>query len=370
MLNKLIYFSWSLIIIYYGIANCMINRLNQLSIDEKIGQLFIIGVWLGDTEKIKLKSQQMLPRKVERLIKKYKVGGLLFLGSGTLSQEKELITNYQEITKIPLLIAQDCEWGIGMRLKDGEIYSKNSDLGKLEDKNKIYKIARKIGQDCKNLGIHINLAPVVDINSNPKNPIISSRAFSDDKTVVAQCGLLYMRGLQDSGILACAKHFPGHGDTTVDSHYDLPKISKSLHELQNNELHPFKVLIKNGVDCVMVAHLEIPVLENSSVKLPTSLSYCVITKLLKEELKFNGLVITDALDMQALTKFYRPGEIEVKALLAGADILLCPADVKIAYKYIKNAINTGVISINELDQRILKILKLKEKLFGNTKLQN
>lgn len=219
-------------------------------------------------------------------------------------------------------------------------------------------MGKEIGSQCAQVGVHMNFAPVVDVNNNPKNPVIHDRSFGDDPKKVARLAALYARGLQDAGIIACAKHFPGHGDTDTDSHLDLPVINHTKNRLNEIELPPFRALIDAGVGAVMNAHLAIPALEATPNR-PSSLSYDVVTKLLKQDMGFQGLVVTDGLGMDAITKHYAPGDLEYKAFLAGNDILLCPLDIPRAAELIKQAIQNGNVTEEDLDRRVLKILKAK-----------
>src|SRR5690606_19236292 len=220
------------------------------------------------------------------------------------------------------------------------------------------KVGIAIANQCNRLGVHIDFAPVVDVNNNPDNPIINARSFGEDKNWVAALGAAYMRGLQDNGVIACAKHFPGHGDTKTDSHKDLPVISKSMHQLDTLELFPFKELIKHGVKSVMVAHLEVPVLEQAP-HVPTTLSRNTITGLLKGQLGFEGLVFTDALNMEGVAKYYQPGEVDLRAFQAGNDVLLFSQDVPTAISRIRNALSNGEVATEQLENSVKKILAAK-----------
>jgi len=251
------------------------------------------------------------------------------------------------------------------RLPTVEQFPDSATLGTYND-DEVYAIGAKLAALCKELGVHINFAPVVDVNTNPDNPIINNRSFGTTPDLVTQKAIAFMHGLQDNGIFACAKHFPGHGDTKIDSHKGLPRVPHTRERLDRVELPPFISLINGGVACVMVAHLEVPALEPKANR-PTSLSHNVVTNLLQEEFCFEGLVFTDALDMQGIIKHCQPGKIELNALLAGNDILLCPMDVPKSIALIKQSLNEGKISVEELDRHVLKILHAKQWIFEHLK---
>lgn len=346
--------------------------LQSLTLREKIGQLFmVVAISSPEQSEEALASSliqcpyRMDQEYIEYLIKEFHIGGIIFLYKSTPSKQIDMTNHYQAVSKIPLMIGQDCEWGLSMRLYDTLQFPRNGALGALRDKQLIYELGLEIGKQCRAIGVHINFSPVVDVNTNPNNPVIGTRAFGDMPELVSECGLLMMRGLQDAGILACAKHFPGHGDTNVDSHCALPVINHSFARLSSVELVPFRHLIGGGVAAVMSAHLDVPAIESENGR-PSSLSHAIVTQLLEHDLQFNGLKITDGLGMQALSNKYCPGEIELQAFLAGNDILLCPLDVPKAVEKIEQAINEGKISIAELEKRVLKILKAKEWAIGQS----
>jgi beta-N-acetylhexosaminidase len=285
--------------------------LDSMSLDEKIGQLFIIPASprLGEKHKIDL----------IHLINKYHIGGVI-LKSGTINEQVELI-NYikkKSKTKIPLFITQDAEWGLGMRSVDGMSFPKNLTLGAIEDDSLIYELGKEIGYQCKEMGYHINFAPVVDINSNPNNPRIHMRSYGGDRENVLKKASFFIKGMTSENVLACIKHFPGHGDTDIDSHFGMPVINKEISDLENNEIYPFKKLINMGVDCVMSAHI----LFSKQSILPCTFSKFFITDLLREKLNFDGLIITDALNMRALANTFCAKKIALNAHMAGNDILL------------------------------------------------
>lgn len=305
--------------------------------------------------------------EVTNLIKKYNVGGLCFFQGGPVRQA--LLTNqYQKIAKTPLLISIDGEWGLGMRLDSVINFPRQMTLGAVTNVTLIYDIGKAIGEQCKRLGIHINYAPVVDVNNNPENPVIGDRSFGDDKYKVAEYGIQIMKGMQDAGIIACAKHFPGHGDTKTDSHVDLPIIPKTIEQLDSLELYPFKKIFAAGVKSVMVAHLYIPAIDNTP-HLATSLSSKNIATLLQNKLDFKGLIFTDALEMQGVAKFFTPGELSVKALQAGNDMLCLPNDVPASIIAIQKAIKIGTLNQNEIDKKVKKVLQAKYEVgLSNLKL--
>ena len=323
--------------------------LELLTLDEKIGQLFMVSAYSNKSSKHE--------NSIAKLVKKYKIGGLMFLQGGPKRQAK-LTNYYQSISKIPLMIALDAEWGVSMRLDSALRFPWQMTLGASSDSNLIYEMGAEIARQCKLIGVNINFAPVVDVNSNPNNPIINNRSFGEDYKKVSSLSLAYMQGLQDNNVLACAKHFPGHGDTDKDSHKTLPVINHSKYRLKKIELQPFDYLIKNGLGSIMTAHLFIPSLDNNE-NTPISLSENVVNGLLTEEMGFNGLKFTDGLNMKAVSDLYEPGELDVKALIAGNDIMLCAEDVPKAIKLIKKAISSGDISEQNIHQKCKKILMAK-----------
>jgi beta-glucosidase-like glycosyl hydrolase len=277
---------------------------------------------------------------------------------GTPEAQAKLTNKYQQAAQVPLLIGMDAEWGLGMRLTGVTDYPRQMMLGATRDTLLMKEIGAAVAAQCKRLGVHIDFAPDIDINNNPKNPIINFRSFGDDKEWVARMGIAYMKGLQENGVIACAKHFPGHGDVSVDSHKDLPVINKSQAQMEALELYPFRDLIHAGVKSIMIAHLSVPALENTP-HLPTTLSKKVVTGLLKDKMGFDGLVITDALNMQGVTKYYPNGETDLRAFLAGNNILLFSQDVPLATQKIKNAIHKGEASEQMLEYSVKKILAAK-----------
>ena len=323
---------------------------NSLTPDERIGQLFMIASYSNRWKAHK--------DEITNLIKDYKIGGLIFFQGGPVRQAR--LTNYfQNISKTPLLIAMDAEWGLAMRLDSTIKFPRQMQLGAIRNDELIYEMGAEIARQCRRLGVHVNFAPVIDVNNNPKNPVINSRSFGEDKINVAQKGYQYMKGLQDNFVLATGKHFPGHGDTDSDSHKTLPIIKHSKERLDSLELYPFKQLIQTGLGGIMVAHLHIPALDHRK-NMPSSLSKKIITDLLKNELKFKGLIFTDALNMNGVKKYFATGEVDVKAILAGNDILLMSENVEKAIKSIKQALAEGKITQEEIDKRCKKILAVKK----------
>ena len=322
-----------------------------LSLNEKIAQLMVLRVhsnWKAN----KLDS-------LGEIIKKYNIGGLCFFQGGPI-REALLTNHYQSLAKTPLFIAMDAEWGVGMRLDSVEIFPKQLSLGAISSSHLMYQMGLAIAEQCKRMGIQINYAPVIDINNNPSNPVINDRSFGQNKNRVIQHGIAYMQGLQDNGVMATAKHFPGHGDVSVDSHNDIPIVLKTRAALDTLELTPFKALIDAGIGSVMIAHLAVPSID-STPKYPTSLSAKAINGLLKNELGFKGIAITDALDMKAISNYFPEGEANVQAIIAGNDMLCLPGDIEQSIKRISTAIREGRISKKDINNRVKKILAAKYK---------
>jgi beta-N-acetylhexosaminidase len=325
------------------------DKMNQMSLDEKIGQLFMIQAYSNKGKKHR--------KFIESQIKRYHVGGLIFM-QGTPEKQAELNNLYQKKSKLPLLIGFDGEWGLDMRLKKTFRYPWNMTLGAIQDEQLIVKFGKRLGAHCKRMGIHINFAPVVDINTNPKNPIIGNRSFGENKYNVTRKASAFVKGMQSEDVMANAKHFPGHGDTASDSHKTLPHLLFDMDRLQNIELYPYTKIFDIGLASVMVAHLSVPALEPKP-EVPTSISYKVITKLLKEQMGFNGLIFTDALNMKGASNYAKPGAIDLAALMAGNDMLLIPEDVGAAVKKIKRALDTNELTMERFEFSVKKILKAK-----------
>ncbi len=320
----------------------------SLTLDEKIGQLFFVRANYPTGGYF---------TSVDTLIRDYNVGGVVFFKGNPVDQA--LQTNrWNTLAKTPLFISIDAEWGLGMRLSDVVSYPLQMTLGALSNNHLIYQMGRQVAEQCRRLGIQINFAPVVDVNSNPLNPVIGMRSFGEDPAKVAQKADYYMRGMQDGGLIACAKHFPGHGNTFMDSHADLPVISSPLSTLRANDLLPFSYLVDRGVESVMIAHLSVPALDDRP-NVPATLSKPIVTDWLKDSLGFQGLIITDGLDMKGVTKYYQIGEVSLKALEAGNDILLIPDDVPASIQKIKDAIFLQPLLMNRVEESCKKILAAK-----------
>ena len=326
------------------------STFNSLNQNEKIAQLFMVRAHTN--------LGQRYIDSVAKIIASEKLGGVVFFQGGPLGHAKAINT-YQSISKVPLLIALDGEWGLGMRLADSTIsYPYQMTLGAIRNEKLLYNMGREIAKDFRRLGLNVNFAPVVDINNNPRNPVINFRSFGENKGNVTRKASAYMRGMMDEHILTTLKHFPGHGDTDVDSHKDLPQLAFSRGQLDSLELFPFKQLIREGASGVMVAHMNIPALDKTP-NLPSSLSPAVIDGLLKKELGFKGLVFTDAMDMNGVVKYFKNGEADVRAIIAGNDILELSQNSKRAIAMIAKAVKDKRISQASLDAKVKRILAAK-----------
>lgn len=326
--------------------------IQKLSLDEQLGQLFMVPAWTDP------KHQYFNQKEVENWILNHGVGGIIFFQGGPDNQLKRTL-QFQSISKIPLLIGMDAEWGLSMRLDSTILYPRQMTLGAIADVNQIEKFAEESARQLKRMGVHFSFSPVVDINNNPKNPVISNRSFGEDRERVLHYSMAFMNGLQKNRILACAKHFPGHGDTNTDSHEAMPLIPFSKERLDSLELYPYRPLIQNGLGGVMTGHLQVPAYESNS-KIPASLSHSLVTDLLQKELGFQGLIITDALNMQGVAKNFKPGEMEALAVQAGNDILLFPSSIPKAIEAIKRAMERGEISAEQIRAHCYKVLQAKE----------
>lgn len=324
---------------------------NQLSFDEKVGQLFMVAAYSNKDEAHN--------KSIDKLVEENKIGGLIFFQGGPVRQAK-LTNRYQAKSKVPMFIGIDAEWGLSMRLDSTYRYPWNMTLGAVQDMKLIEKAGNQMAKQSKRMGIHFNFAPVVDINTNPKNPIIGNRSFGETKENVTLRALALMKGLQDEGVYATAKHFPGHGDTSTDSHHTLPIVKFDKNRLDAVELYPYKELIKNGLSSVMVAHLNVPSIEPRE-NYPTSISYNVVTNILKNELQFEGLIFTDALNMKGASNFKKPGDIDLEAFLAGNDVLLFAENVPVAIKKFNEAKKEGRLTEERLAYSVKKILAYKYK---------
>ncbi len=325
------------------------SLMKTLTLQDQIAQMMMVAAWSN-------KGNDHV-KEVEELIDKYHIGGLIFFQSDPLRQA--YLTNYyQQNSKIPLFISIDGEWGLAMRLRGLEKFPFQMTLGAAGDDSLAWRTGYQIGLQCKRLGIHINFAPDVDVNTNPLNPIIGFRSFGEDVNDVGRLGNQVMLGMQKSGIIACAKHFPGHGDSKSDSHLELPHLDLDRKRLDEVELKPFEKLYKNGVMSTMIGHLEIPSIDTTPHR-PSSLSPIVIKGILKKELGFKGLIFTDALNMKGVAKYYAPGYAEAAAAEAGNDILVYPENVPLAISLITKMVREGKIDSLELAERVRKILYFK-----------
>ena len=321
----------------------------QLSLDEKIGQLYIVALYNN-------RGEEEI-QKIRNLVEKEKIGGLILMQDDA-EKHINLLNEFQGKSRIKMMIGIDGEWGLFQRFSAAHKFPWAMTLGAIQDNSLIYEMTSKIAEDCKRMGIYWDFAPVVDVNTNPSNPIIGNRSFGSDINNVISKGLAYAQGLQDHGVLASMKHFPGHGDTNTDSHLDLPVVSHNLERLNSVELAPFKALLDKKIGGVMVAHLYVPTLEKKK-GIPASVSYEIITNLLKNTYQYKGLIITDALNMNAIAKKFSPGEIDLRAFKAGNDIMLFSQDVPSGKALIKSAFEKGEISENRLAESVKKILKTK-----------
>lgn len=325
------------------------TTLNNLSLNEKLGQLFIVALYTNKDE--------AHINQVRNLVKNEQLGGLILMQDDA-ERHIELLNEFQGYSKVPMLIGMDAEWGLYQRITSAHKYPWAITLGAIQNKDLIKEMAAQIATDAKRMGVYWDFAPVVDVNTNAQNPIIGNRSFGSSVENVVKSGAAYMEGLQDNGVLAAIKHFPGHGDTSADSHYDLPVVAHSLSRLNEIELAPFRRMMSSGVGGVMVAHLFVPALEKEA-NLPASLSKSIITGLLKDTWNYKGLIITDALNMGAVAKKYAPGEVDYMALKAGNDIMLFSDGVKEAKELILKGLNNGEITEDRINESVKKILLTK-----------
>lgn len=321
----------------------------NLSQDEKLGQLFIVALYTN-------KGEDYISQ-VRNIVTNDKIGGLILMQDDA-AREISLVNEFQQKSKVPLMIGMDAEWGLYQRIATAHKFPWAMTLGAIQDKNLVYQMSAKIAEDCHRMGINWDFAPVVDVNTNPDNPIIGNRSFGSEVNNVISSALSYSNGLQDNNILAAIKHFPGHGDTSTDSHLDLPVVSHNIDRLNAVELAPFKALMNKGIGGVMVAHLYVPNLE-SGKGIPASVSKNIITGLLKDKLGFKGLIITDALNMGAVANKYKPGELDAMAFKAGNDIMLFSQGVSEGKKLIQKAIDKGEIPQSRVEESVKKILLTK-----------
>ena len=325
------------------------RMMRKMSVRDKVGQLFIINY-----------GHYTPKGEIEEMIKKDRIGGLIIMEVG-MEQYANQMNEFQKQSRIPMVISIDGEWGASMRFDTLTQFPRNMQLGALSNKEMVYKVGRAMADQFRRVGVHINYAPTIDVNNNPKNPVIGQRSFGDDRDKVAQYGAALIRGMQDGGVWTSAKHFPGHGDTDVDSHKALPTLPFDRARLDSIELYPFQEAINQDVWMVMVGHLNVPALDPTG--LPSSISYPIITELLKEEMGFKGIVVTDALGMKGVSTYMPAEMVPVASFKAGSDLLLMPA--KDWHRSIQNmvkAVKSGEISRERLDESVRKVLKMKEQL--------
>lgn len=325
------------------------NIYDAMSFDEKIGQLFMVAAF-SNRDDVHFKA-------IDKLITENKIGGLIFFQGGPVRQAR-LTNRFQIQAKVPLFIGNDAEWGLGMRLDSTYSYPYNMTLGAVQDLKLVEKMGTQIGEQSKRLGLQFNFAPVLDINTNPKNPIIGFRSFGEDKYKVTEKATALMKGMQTAGVFSTGKHFPGHGDTETDSHKALPAVNFSKDRLEMMEFYPYKKMFAEGLSSVMVAHLNVPSLE-SRANYPSSISYNVVTTILQKELGFNGLIFTDALNMKAVSNFNKAELVDLKAFMAGNDILLFPEDVPLAIEVFRQAYQDSLLTEERVAFSVKKILKFK-----------
>ncbi len=330
-----------------------VSVLDRMTLEEKIAQLLILRVNSTDNEQYN--------KEFVKLVARVQPGGVCFF-KGNPTAEALLTRRLQAVSNVPLFVSIDGEWGPAMRLDSCVAFPRQMTLGALSEENDslIYQMGLEVAEQCKAVGINLNFAPCIDINNNSRNPVINSRSFGENRDKVCRKAALYMHGMQDGGIVTSLKHFPGHGDTESDSHLALPTIRKSRIDLDEMELYPYRQLIKENPDMVMVGHLNIPALDTTK-KSVSSLSYTIVSQLLKKELGYNGLIITDGMEMKGVRNQNRfEGDVEIRALLAGADILLLPGETDSVISAIKRAVEEGVISEDLINERCLRVLQFKE----------
>lgn len=321
-----------------------------LGTEERIAQLMMVAAYSNKDAKHE--------EEVRRLVRDRGIGGLIFFQGGPVRQAR-LTERYQAVAKVPLLLGMDLEWGLSMRLDSTLRFPRQMALGAIQDEGLIEAMGFEIARQMKHLGVHVSFSPVLDVNNDPRNPVINDRSFGEDRENVARKGIAYMHGLQRGGVLATAKHFPGHGDVDSDSHHTLPYIGHGRERLDSLELYPFRRLAREGLGAVMVAHLEVPALDDTK-GLPSTLSAPIVQGLLLNEIGFQGLVFTDALNMKGVANAEKPGEIELRALKAGNDVMLFPQDPVKAIERIKKAVAEGELDSARIAHSCLKVLRAKE----------
>ena len=322
---------------------------SSLSPEQRLGQLFMVAAYSN--------KEKSHADHIERLVRNQNIGGVMFLQGGPRRQV-QMTNRLQAAARVPLLIAMDAEWGLDMRLDSSMHFAKQMTLGAMDDEKYVHQMGREIARKLRALGVHISFAPVIDVNSNPGNPVIGNRSFGEDQNRVAKLGIQYVKGLQENGVMAVAKHFPGHGDTDTDSHVALPVINTDMARLTKVDLVPFQQSFEAGVMGVMVAHLYMPLFDTTNAK-TTTLSHALVTDLLKDKMGFKGLVFTDALNMKSVSRLYKDGELDALALAAGNDVLLFSEDVPAALLRIREAIAAGKLRQEDVDLRVKKILRAK-----------
>ena len=327
-------------------VDSVFKRLNRR---QKIAQMFFVRAHTN--------FGKAYEDSIGKVISKERIGGLVFFQGGP-GRQAILTNRYQSLSRVPLLITSDGEWGLGMRLDSTISYPYQMALGAVQNKELIYKMGLEVAKDFKRIGMHMNLAPDVDVNNNPNNPVINFRSFGENKYNVATKAAAYMKGMQDGGLLVSIKHFPGHGDTDVDSHYDLPQLKFTKERLDSLELYPFRELIRAGAAGVMIAHMNIPALDNTP-HMPSTLSKPIVTGLLKGELVFKGIVISDAMGMNGVVKHFKNGEADVMGIIAGNDILELSENSARAIRLVRRAIREKRISMAQIDESVRKILTAK-----------
>jgi beta-N-acetylhexosaminidase len=339
-------------------ADSVFNSLND---DQRIAQLMVVRSSGMDAAG----NTVLYNDVVYDLVKKYNIGAICAF-QGTPNQHAAFFNTMQSLAQTPVMITVDAEWGLGMRFAGVQNFPFQLTMGAMSDAELVYKVGAAIARQCRRMNIHVNYAPVVDINNNPENPVIGVRSFGEDKYKVSLLGARIMEGMQDNGVMACAKHFPGHGDVAVDSHKDLPVIEKTIEQLDSLELYPFKLLFSKGVGSVMVAHLYIPSIDTTANR-ATSLSYKNITELMRDKLGYQGLTFTDALEMKGVSKFYPGGEVAVQSLVAGNDMLCLPENVPAAIDAIKNAVAQGRLTWEQVYDKCKRVLTAKyQYVYGHT----
>jgi beta-glucosidase-like glycosyl hydrolase len=328
------------------------NKLAEMTLRQKIAQMII-----SYSDGYDIPEGSPAFRKMQNLIVNEKIGGIIFF-KGNAVQQASLINKFQSLSETPLLISADFERGTKMRLEDGSLFPNNMGIGATRNPELAYKMGLQIAKECRAIGVHQNYSPVMDVNNNPNNPIINVRSFGEDPQLVSQMGDMMIKGLQDGNVIATAKHFPGHGDTDIDSHSDLPVLNFDGNRLNNLELIPFKSAIENNVMSVMIAHLSFPAFE-SEPYVASSLSPAIVTGLLKNDLNYKGLIVTDALNMAGITKHFSNKDVALRCVNAGIDLILMPGDESLAISTIENAVNNGSITEERINESARKILNAK-----------